>query len=68
MAIESDPTRPVASLAREVGLCVRCRFSGITHNQRGGRFVRCSKPEGVPEFPRYPSLPVVRCRGFEESP
>ena len=68
MAIESDPGPPAPGLSRKVGLCVRCRFAGIAHNERGGEFWRCSRPEGAPEFPRYPSLPVVQCRGFEESP
>jgi hypothetical protein len=34
---------------------------------RGARslFWRCARADTEPEFPRYPSLPVLACRGFE---
>jgi hypothetical protein len=34
---------------------------------RGARslFWRCERADTEPEFPRYPTLPVLRCHGFE---
>jgi hypothetical protein len=32
------------------------------------RFYLCRRSADDPSFPRYPRLPVVACRGFEEGP
>lgn len=48
------------------GLCASCR-----HAQRiaGARstFWLCERSRTDPTFPRYPRLPVLRCRGYERS-
>jgi hypothetical protein len=46
------------------GLCEGCRHGRTV---RGARsiFWRCARADTEPEFPRYPALPVLRCRGFE---
>lgn len=67
MAIDSTTGTPTAVGPGRVGLCARCRFAKVARNDRGGEFWRCGRAESEPEFPRYPALPVVECRGFEES-
>ena len=47
------------------GLCSVCRHHRITGNRRGSRFYLCERSKTDPRFPRYPPLPVLRCRGFE---
>jgi hypothetical protein len=49
------------------GLCDRCRHQRIVRNTRGSVFSLCERSKDEPEtFPRYPRLPVLECRGFEE--
>lgn len=47
-----------------VGLCSVCRHARHVGNRRGSRFWLCGLAADDPRFPRYPSLPVVRCPGF----
>jgi hypothetical protein len=48
------------------GLCDRCRHQRIVRNTRGSSFSLCELSKTQPdEFPRYPRLPVLECRGFE---
>jgi hypothetical protein len=47
------------------GLCDRCAHQRIVKNTRGSRFSLCERSKTEPEFPRYPRLPVIECRGFE---
>jgi hypothetical protein len=35
-------------------------------NTRGSRFSLCERSKTDPAFPRYPRLPVLECRGYEE--
>ena len=51
-----------------VGLCHRCEHHRPVGNRRGTRFYLCRKSQGDRSFPRYPMLPVLECRGFEEGP
>jgi hypothetical protein len=46
-----------------VGLCSTCRHSRIVP---GGRstFYMCQRSFTEPEYPKYPRLPVVACRGY----
>lgn len=67
MAIEFKTSLPREGGARSVGLCAHCRFSNVSRSDRGGEFWRCGRPEGEPDFPRYPPLPVNDCHGFEDS-
>ena len=50
----------------DVGLCSCCRWARVTGNKRGSRFWRCGRAEEDAHFLRYPRLPVVTCRGYEE--
>lgn len=52
-------------LPGNAGLCRRCRHARLLTSKRSA-FLRCGLSDGDPEFPRYPRLPVVACRGFEE--
>jgi hypothetical protein len=52
--------------AREAGLCSTCRYARIIVSSRDSHFWQCTRSADDPSFPRYPALPVVSCRGFEE--
>ncbi len=46
------------------GLCGACLNVKTVETRRGSRFYLCTLAERDPRFPRYPPLPVLRCRGF----
>jgi hypothetical protein len=48
------------------GLCDTCKHQRIVKNTRGSRFSLCERSKTEPEFPRYPRLPVLECRGYEK--
>jgi hypothetical protein len=48
-----------------VGLCAGCVHSRTTANRRGSRFYLCKRSRLDPDYPRYPTLPVWACDGFE---
>ena len=50
------------------GLCERCKHQRVVKNTRGSRFSLCERSRTDPGFPRYPRLPVLECRGFEQTP
>jgi hypothetical protein len=50
---------------QRVGLCASCRYSAVVVSSRGSEFWRCRLSDTDPEFPKYPTLPVRECRGFE---
>jgi hypothetical protein len=58
------------SAAPFVGLCTACRHVRVVESKRGSRFYLCGLAAVDPAFPKYPGLPVLRCRGFtpDESP
>ena len=47
-----------------VGLCGRCAWSRKVETRQGSVFRLCLRHRQDPSFPKYPSLPVVRCGGF----
>lgn len=47
----------------EVGLCERCTHVRVIETRTGSRFYLCGLSAVDPAFPRYPRLPVLRCRG-----
>ncbi len=49
------------------GLCGRCRYTRVLHNDRLSTFWMCERSREDDTFPRYPRLPVVVCRGFIET-
>ena len=50
------------------GLCDSCRFAEIVTSSRGSVFYLCMLSETDPAFRRYPSLPVLRCSGYQPAP
>ena len=53
--------------APAAGLCDTCRHQRIVRNTRGSEFSMCERSKTEPEYPKYPRLPVERCRGYEPS-
>ncbi|CAN5849760.1 hypothetical protein BH23GEM5_BH23GEM5_29560 [soil metagenome] len=47
-----------------IGLCETCANVRIVENRNGSRFYLCELSAVNPGFPRYPRLPVLRCRGY----
>jgi hypothetical protein len=52
---------------QRVGLCVTCQHAAVIVSSRGSRFYRCERSRTDARFPRYPTLPVVTCIGWEQS-
>ncbi len=53
---------------RRAGLCVSCAFARrIPHPRGGPAYWRCARSESDPAFPRFPALPVIKCRGYATS-
>jgi hypothetical protein len=48
-----------------VGLCAGCVWVRVIENRKGSKFYRCGRSDVDPSFPRYPPLPVLRCRGYD---
>jgi hypothetical protein len=46
-----------------LGLCATCVHGRIIAGARSS-FLRCGLADSDARFPRYPSLPVLRCDGF----
>jgi hypothetical protein len=51
-----------------VGLCAICRHARRVRSSRDAEFWLCGRSAVDPQFPKYPSLPVVRCPGYEPEP
>ena len=49
------------------GLCDRCSHQRVIRNTRGSSFSMCERYRSDSRYPKYPSLPVVKCPGFEEA-
>lgn len=54
-------------LCDPVGLCADCRHMRSVLSSRGSLFYLCQLSEIDPRFPKYPRLPVLRCRGYEQA-
>jgi hypothetical protein len=48
----------------QAGLCASCRHARVVRTERSA-FWLCERSRSDPAFPRYPRLPVLRCRGYE---
>lgn len=48
----------------DAGLCETCVHSRAVIGARSA-FWMCERSLADPAFPRYPRLPVLRCRGYE---
>ena len=54
-------------LALSAGLCASCSHAEILRSKRSA-FLRCARAAADARFARYPTLPVLSCRGFEAAP
>jgi hypothetical protein len=50
------------------GLCDSCRHQRLISNTRGSTFSMCERSKNEPEFPKYPRVPVLECKGYEKKP
>jgi len=46
------------------GLCADCCHGELLASPRS-TFLRCRRADLDPRYPKYPSLPVVGCHGYE---
>jgi hypothetical protein len=46
------------------GLCETCANVRVVESGKGSRFYLCRLSAVDPRFPKYPSIPVLRCRGY----
>ena len=51
----------------EAGLCALCAHVRRVRSDRGAGFYQCRRSACDPDYPAYPRLPVLRCRGFERA-
>ena len=47
-----------------VGLCGACTHARRITSDRGSTFYQCGLSATDPDFPKYPRLPVLQCRGY----
>jgi hypothetical protein len=58
-------TDDVTSESERVGLCITCRHMRRIESDRRSKFYLCGRSASDPSFPKYPRLPVLRCKGYE---
>ncbi|HEX8272656.1 MAG TPA: hypothetical protein VF615_08380 [Longimicrobiaceae bacterium] len=56
--------RHLAPPEPNVGLCAACANVRVVRSGKGSTFYMCELSKVDPAFPKYPRLPVLRCRGF----
>jgi hypothetical protein len=49
------------------GLCATCVNVKVVRSPRGSVFYRCLLSKNNPEFPKYPRLPVLTCKGWKQA-
>jgi hypothetical protein len=54
-----------AGSAAAIGLCATCSFGRLFRSGRGITYVSCERSRTDPAYPRFPSIPMLRCKGFE---
>jgi hypothetical protein len=52
--------------AGSVGLCEHCRHVRLIRSDRGAVLYFCELSATDSRFPKYPTLPVVRCAGYKQ--
>jgi hypothetical protein len=70
-AASMDNDRPGQDRDHErsgIGLCADCRFMRVVESARRSKFYLCERSATDPTFPKYPRLPVLQCRGYEQKP
>ena len=65
MAKTGNDERGLAEERDQVGLCRTCLHAKVITTPRGSTFYLCRLSETDPRFAKYPSLPVIRCSGYE---
>lgn len=68
MPDRETPPSPIRFALDSVGLCRSCRHARSIASARGSTFWMCGRHEAEPAYPKYPRLPVLQCRGYEEQP
>ncbi len=54
-------------LQTRLGLCADCRYRREIVSATGSVFQRCERGLTDPAYDKYPRLPVLACRGYEQS-
>lgn len=49
------------------GLCASCANVRIVESRTGSRFYLCEVSRINPAYPKYPPIPVLRCRAYVPS-
>jgi hypothetical protein len=62
----SDRPETSVKAAPEAGLCDTCVHQREVRNTRGSTFSLCARSRVDAAYPRYPRLPVLSCRGYEQ--
>ena len=64
---DGKPNDPAGALRSGLspGLCGSCVHARVITSGHGSVFSLCQLSAVDPSFPRYPALPVLRCRGYE---
>ncbi len=60
------PAKPKPRRDPRIGLCATCKHRREVKNTRGSTFSLCERSREDSAYPRYPRLPVLDCRGWEE--
>jgi hypothetical protein len=53
------------SAEQGLGLCATCAHVRPTPSAKGTFFYRCARSSVDRRYPKYPTLPVIRCGGHE---
>jgi hypothetical protein len=59
------PISPDPAAAQRTGLCPSCVHSQTVASSKGSTFLLCRLSDVDARFPKYPSLPVLRCGGYQ---
>lgn len=59
--------RREAEDARKAGLCASCGHVRVLGNDRGSIFYQCVKALRDASYRKYPALPVLDCKGYEQA-
>ena len=60
-------TSVAKDLRQRIGLCETCRHVRLIRSNRGSVFYQCDLSFTDSHFKKYPRLPVLNCRGYEQA-
>jgi hypothetical protein len=63
---DRDESGQAKTAKMSAGLCDTCSHAVAFASDRGTRFIRCRLAETDPAFLRFPRLPMLACRGYEQ--